>query len=101
MDAKYSHVRSELGSGSLGHVSRYELMRKAIDGLEQASNKASSQAFRCVRSSLDWLEHRDPKTRPSAPTPVEPLNTDEAIDEAAEESFPASDPPAAWAGTDS
>ena len=81
-------VRSELASGRLGHVLRYELIRKAIDALEQASNKASNQAFRCARSSLDWLERRAPDARPSAPGPATPANTDEAIDEAEEASFP-------------
>ena len=75
-------------------MSRYKLMRQAVDGLEQASNKA----FRCVHASLDWIEKRDPKARPSASAPREPSSSDEAIDEAAAESFPASDPPAGWAG---
>ena len=69
-------------------------MRQAIDGLEQTSRKA----FRCARTGIDWLENRDPSTRRSTPAPFQPLNSDEAIDEAAADSFPASDPPAGWAG---
>lgn len=91
---------------SVSHVSRYELLRKAIDGLEDVSNKASAMTFRGVRASLDWLEEREPNAQPTATgqaspvvsSPVSgPLNTDEPLDDAGEESFPASDP-TGWAG---
>jgi hypothetical protein len=34
-------------------------------------------------------------------TRISPSSSDEAIDEASEESFPASDPPSTWTGGDS
>jgi hypothetical protein len=39
---------------------------------------------------------------PSQPsrTTIAPVSADEAIDEASEESFPASDPPSSWSGGD-
>ena len=86
-------------------MSRYTLIRKAVDRLERASNTASRLTFGGVRAGVDWLEKRDTKAaappQSSSPRLTEPLNTDEAVDEAAEESFPASDPPAGWAGADS
>jgi hypothetical protein len=87
-----------------GSVTRYSLMRGAVNTLDRMSRAAS----RCAHSGIDWLERRDEQARTrvtaAAPgdTPVtavpadEPLNTDEMADEAGGESFPASDPPATY-----
>jgi hypothetical protein len=79
-------------------------MRAGVRELE----KTSQTALRAMRWGIDWLERRDERRQGdvslqhrgpvSAPPPVEPVNTDETIDETLTDTFPASDSPSSWAG---
>jgi hypothetical protein len=69
---------------------RYKLMRGVVDGME----RSCGVAFRVTRFGIDRLERRAEKR--NLLEAAETVRAHDRVDEAGEQSFPASDPPATY-----